>query len=331
MLNKIKKVLIKTKIYSLYKKKNGREQFDEAQRVIKDEFSYSLNSVPDSRDALYGKIRLRIHGFEKVLVKGDIPKQDGVTTLFPLTERLLNDYIDYPRIGDAVAETIGVVQSVIAANKYGGVDCSKLQAELDGFIKRNGLSEVKPRMITIHRVEKEEQPINIATKYDSFVRTRHSIREYTGEIVDEQVIREIVTTALICPSACNRQPCKVYYSPNPEKIRDLFPDKSVTKDVFNLLVVTVNKSFYNVRELFQPWLDGGIFVESLIMAIHSRGLGACLFQYVKTNSNYQKLKDRVGIPDNEDILCCVGFGYLKDEYPIIETHRKDVSEMLVQY
>jgi len=331
MLNKLKRILIKTKIYSLYKKKSGREQLEEASDIIKDEFLYSLNSVPDSKDALYGKIRLRIHGFEKVLVKGGIPKQESVITLFPLTERLITDYKEYPRFGDAVVETIGIARSVIAANKMGGCDCSRLEQELAQFINRNDLSQANPRMINVHIVEGDERPSNIASQYDSFVRDRHSVREYTSKVVDEHIIKEIVATALFCPSACNRQPCKVYYSMDPERIRDLFPDKSVTKDVYNLMVITVNKSFYNVKELFQPWLDGGIFVESLIMAIHSRGMGACLFQYVKTNPNYQKMKECVGIPDNEDILCCVGFGQLKEAYPVIETHRKDVSEMIIQY
>jgi len=331
MLNTIKKILIKSKVYTIFMKKSGREQSDSIKSLLDSEFDYAMNVVPDSGDALYGKIRLRVHGFEKNLVKGFVPKLDSLSTLFPMTERLLNDYPEYPRSGDAIVETIGIAKSVIAANIIGGRDCRKQNSELEQFIKRNHLETISPRIINIHKVSEIGRPQDVSEQYDEFVRNRHSVREFTPEIVDEATLKEIVTTALICPSACNRQPCSVYYSDNPESVRDLLPDKSVTKDVFNLLFVTVNKSFYNVKELFQPWIDGGIFVESLIMALHSRGFGTCPFQYVKTNPNYQKLKDRIKIQANEDIVCCVGFGYLKDGYNIIETHRKEVEEMMMKF
>ena len=119
MFTIIKKCLIKTKIYTLYKKWTGRKQLEESSKLLIEEFQFSLNADPDSRDALYGKIRLRIHGFEKSLVKGNIPKEESVVTLFPLTERLIRNYPEYPISGDAVVETIGIAQSVILAKQRG--------------------------------------------------------------------------------------------------------------------------------------------------------------------------------------------------------------------
>lgn len=331
MLKTIKGKLIKTKIYAYYKKKNGKEQKAETASILEKEFDYAMNIMPESMDALCGRIRLRIHGFEKVLVQGGIPSQEGLGTLYPLVEKLLNMYPKYPRSGDVIVETIGIAKSVILANGNAGIDCEESNKELAHFIKQNQLEDVSPREIRIVNVCNDDRPNDISNLYEEIVKSRHSIRKFEPKLVDEKDLQEIIRIAAICPSACNRQPCKVYYTNDPESIRKLFPDKGVTKDVFNLLFITVNKSFYNVKELFQPWIDGGIFVESLIMAIHARGYGTCPFQYVKSNPNYQELKDRLGIPSNEDVVCCVGMGYLKDTYNIIETHRKDVSEIMVRF
>lgn len=298
---------------------------------IEDEYKYSSNFVPESKDALYGKIRLIIHNIEKNIVKGNIPKKDGVFSLISFTEKLIKKYPDYPKSGDAVIETIGIVRTVINTGKISNEDYILLENELNRFILENNLENVTPQIINIQNIKDKDKPTNISVQYDDIVKSRHSIRNYTTDIVEEKLLKDIVRIALICPSACNRQPCKVYYTKEPEKIREFFPDKWVTKDVYNLLIVTVNKSFYSIGELYQPWIDGGIFIESLIMAIHSRGLGACLFQYLKSNNNYTKFKETVNIPENEDIVCCVGLGYLLDDYCIIETHRKKVDEMMVEY
>lgn len=332
MPHKMEETQGQTVPHSVYKQIQDPQKLKTLSAFLEEELRFSRDSVPDSKDAIYANIRLSIHLLEKLMVKGAIPRnQARLLTLFSLTERLINDYPDYLKLNDAIVETIGIAQSVILFSKNGGVDCSKLESELALFIERNHLEHVIPRAISIHKAAEADRPVNVSSQYDAFIRKRHSVREYTPRIIDEKTLEEIVQTALLCPSECNMQPCKVYYSDDFEKIRKLMSDKMVMKDVYNLLVITVNKGFYAAGDLFQSWIDGGIFAESLIMAIHSRGLGACLFQCLKISPHYQKLKDSIGIPQNEDIVCCVGLGYLKDEYNIIETHRSTVSEMMVKF
>lgn len=327
----VKIFLIKTNAYHIYESYRFKKHYSRAESIAQKEFLFSFNAVPNSKDSVYAKIRLRIHGIEKQLVKGDSPKIETVLMLFEQTERLLKEYPEYSRSGDAVKETIGIALSVIEEKKAKGVECSKLENILKDFINRNNLQNTAPRIIKIQTIKSDNRPKDYSVKYDSFVRERHSVRELSPQKIDLQSLKEIVETALICPSAANRQPCKVYYPKESEKIRELLPDKYVSKDVYNFLIVTINKSFYSSAELFSPWIDGGIFINSLVMAIHSRGLGSCLFQYLKTNPNYQSFKETVGIPENEDIICCVGLGYPKNEYNIIETHRKDIDEILIEF
>ena len=42
------------------------------------------------------------------------------------------------------------------------------------------------------------------------------------------------------------------------------------------------------------------------------------------------MKNRIGIPENEDIVAFIGYGYLKDTYPVISSHRKEIEEVLME-
>lgn len=133
-----------------------------------------------------------------------------------------------------------------------------------------------------------------------------------------------------CPSSCNRQPWLVYYSENKD-LGIYKPDPAVSKDIHNFLIVTVNNSLFSQNELFQSWINGGIFLNSIIMAIHARGMGACLFQEIKNSEHCKKIKRLADIPESQDIVALIGFGYLLDNYKIIDTHRKRVEDVLVKY
>lgn len=294
--------------------------------VLQEELLYSVDELPETDlDKLAYAIRIRIHGFEKGLVKGLYHEINAKTiqSFLSKTQTLINTYPDYPKDGDLIVETIGLLLGILEAFP----DREDIRDILDDFVKNNGLQNVKARVVRINK-------INGGHKWDSFddfISNRYSIRNYKQEKVPVDLIRNIVETAMKCPSACNRQPCKVYYTDDFEKIKDLRPDPVISKDIYNFLIVTVNKSLFSNREVLQAWINGGIFLESLILAIHSKGLGACLFQQLKHTSNYKKLKDLANIPDKEDIVAVVGFGYIDDDCPVVETHRKDVEDILVRF
>ena len=294
--------------------------------VLEEEMTHSVDKLSKTDfDSLAHAIRIQIHGFEKGLVKGlyhDV-NVETIKSFLKKTQVLIDTYPEYPKDGDLIVETIGMIHGILEIFP----DREDIKRILNDFIEKNKLHNVVPRVIRIENINGYSQ----WNSYDDFVSQRHSVRNYKKEKVEDSLIRDIVKIAVKCPSACNRQPCKVYYTNNFEKIKDLRPDPVISKDIYNFLIVTVNKSMFSLREVLQPWINGGIFIESLILAIHSKGLGACLFQQLKHTNNYEKLKITADIPDNEDIVAVIGFGYIDDNCPVVETHRKDVSEILVEF
>ena len=55
--------------------------------------------------------------------------------------------------------------------------------------------------------------------YHAFVSSRHSVRRFKDKIIPREAINDIVRDALYCPSICNRQPFKVYFSENPDTVK----------------------------------------------------------------------------------------------------------------
>jgi nitroreductase len=73
-------------------------------------------------------------------------------------------------------------------------------------------------------------------------------------------------------------------------------------------------------------LDVGMYVQTLMLALWSRGIGACA--QASLRSHPILVREILGIPENEQILCGLSFGYEDDSVPVNRTRqpRADLSE-----
>lgn len=55
--------------------------------------------------------------------------------------------------------------------------------------------------------------------FEKLINTRQSCRDFNDVPLEKEKVLEIVTSALLAPSACNSQPWKVYAITSPEKVR----------------------------------------------------------------------------------------------------------------
>lgn len=170
---------------------------------------------------------------------------------------------------------------------------------------------------------------------DYFIRTRHSIRSYEQTTVDEDTWYKILLLASKAPSACNRQPVKVYWTSVLEtvnKVNELIPgNQGFENQVPNWAIVAVDREMFGVGEPLQWYVNGGIFLSYLVGALHAYKLGSCIFQIPATHKNTVELRQLAGIPDNEAVVAAVGFGVPKKENKFLEAARRPVSEILVRF
>ena len=185
----------------------------------------------------------------------------------------------------------------------------------------------------VDRIPKDEIFAHSDFDFGAFVRSRHSVRRFKDKILSREVIHDIVRDALYCPSACNRQPFKVYFSENPDTVKRIVKsivDSFVSPYVHDALIVTCDRSLLLPHEMDdQEYLNGGIFLAYLVMSIHAHGLGSCLFQFLRGNSRQDMIRKEFGISPSEVISAFVGIGEPEDEVLCACAQRRPVEEVAV--
>lgn len=168
-----------------------------------------------------------------------------------------------------------------------------------------------------------------------FITTRHSFRDYIRKPVESAIVQQVIEMAAHAPSACNRQPSKVYFSNNPEmvhKIDALIPGNKGFEDVIpNWFIVTTDRNMFGTSEPFQWYVNGGIYLAYLTEALYAFGLGSCIFQIPPIHINVSELRKLASIPNNEAIIAAVGFGYPKSPNKYLAATRRPMSEVLKQF
>lgn len=165
-----------------------------------------------------------------------------------------------------------------------------------------------------------------------FIRSRHSIRSFEKDPLRYNDIRKAVEIANLAPSACNRQPSYVYFCNKIEKVRKI--DEIITGssgfkgEVPNYIVVTTDRAYFSYVEQYQWYINGGIYLAYLSLALHSLGIGHCIMQWKAFYETENELKKLLSISDTEAIIAIVGCGHYRDETPCLMAQRKGIEDTL---
>lgn len=181
-------------------------------------------------------------------------------------------------------------------------------------------------------LSREELEAGKTFDFAGFIATRHSVRMFEQTALDEQIVAQAVEMANQAPSACNRQPSNVYFS-NQRSIVDQI-DQLITGshgfkgETPNYLVLTADRAKFMREEQFQWYINGGIYLAYLTLALHSLGVGCCIMQWKAFYRTEKQLKQVLGISDQEAIVAIIGCGYFADETKCICAQRKRANEVL---
>ena len=168
--------------------------------------------------------------------------------------------------------------------------------------------------------------------FSNFIKTKHSMRKGAFEPITEEEINYVINIAKYAPSACNRQPCKIYFSTSIEKnkaISTLVPgNKSFQEDVPYYTILTADRKSFSAGESMQWYLNAGIFASYFTLALHSKNIGSCIFQFPAFYKTEKSIRKICKIDKAEVITCIIGMGKYPETFKIIEAFRKPNSEIL---
>lgn len=161
-----------------------------------------------------------------------------------------------------------------------------------------------------------------------FFSTRHSIRDFSDRPIPRETLLQATQLALTCPSACNRQPFKVYVLEGKRR------EESGYENIYHAdkyLVVTGEINAFTTEE-YGDWLvSATIFATYLALALHALGIGSCVMKKeLHFGSKYNEmLKKTCHIPRNEKIVLEIAAGYYKDEFSVACSNRKPARDVMV--
>lgn len=150
-----------------------------------------------------------------------------------------------------------------------------------------------------------------------FFAQRSSVRSFDPEKpVSPEAIAHAVTVALHSPSVCNRASGRAHFYQERaaiDPLLDLQQGNRGLTGIRNLAVVTVELSmFAGVKELTQPWIDGGLFLMNLVWGFQSQGIGSCLLNWSMPDAASRELRKVAAIAESELIVCMLAFGYAQE-------------------
>lgn len=189
-----------------------------------------------------------------------------------------------------------------------------------------------PTPITITKTQ-----IESTIAFDDFKKLcvmRRSARNFDSTKVPRELIEQAISLAQLSPSACNRQPCKVYTIENGDLKKKLLSYQNGNAGFGHLapiiFVVTSNSNhFFGAIERNQPYVDGGLFSMSLLLALQTQGIVSCCLNWCVTPSADSAIHALLSIPNSERIIMFIAAGFPVDTTTVPKSHRKATSSALV--
>ena len=165
--------------------------------------------------------------------------------------------------------------------------------------------------------------------FENFTAMRFSIRDFSNEPIDRNLIFKALKIAEKTPSACNRQPWGVHVFFDKSKLMEILEFQSGARQfkdsITCALLVTSNYYSFFGGEYHQPFVNGGLYAMTLIYALHSLGLGTIPlnmgFSYSKLNKIYKICNLRPG----EIPVILIGVGHLPIELNVALSERFDYT------
>lgn len=251
-----------------------------------------------------------------------------VTSLLETWEAAGNSIHDHIYIG--AINSLRSYQLQITKN---GLDSEgKISGFVDNFLSKRAnvpCHGKTPIEITKHQIE-------LSISYDQFktlCELRRSFRVFSEQAVSPDLIRHAVELAQLSPSACNRQPCKVYAIQDKALQKQLLEHQNGNAGFGHLapllLVLTADSThFFGAIERNQPYVDGGLFAMSLQYALQVQGAVSCCLNWCVTPKTDQKVHQLLNIAESERIIMFMVVGFPAEETKVPKSHRKPIESVL---
>jgi nitroreductase len=181
-------------------------------------------------------------------------------------------------------------------------------------------------------ITKEEYFKHSYSSFIDFSSSRHSLRNYSGSVEIGQ-IEKAVKLAQNAPSACNRQPSRVYIIQNKNLLKQILAIQTGNRGFGHLadkfIILTAELGGYlSLRERNDVYINGGIYAMNLLYALHYYQIGACTLNWCSMPDQDIELRKICDIKPSENILLMIACGRVPDKFQLTVSHRNSYKNIL---
>ncbi len=167
--------------------------------------------------------------------------------------------------------------------------------------------------------------------YKDFILDRHSMRHFSCESVEIDRVKSAIKLAQHTPSACNRQGWRCIIVSKRETIVETLKyqngNRGFGQEFDKLLLVTADLRCFNQdRETFQAYIDGGMYAESILNALHFEHIASVPLSASLSKDQETKVRKILGLHDAEVLILFVGIGNYPDVCQTTRSERKPLMD-----
>lgn len=169
--------------------------------------------------------------------------------------------------------------------------------------------------------------------YDSIVTERRSVRNFRPDLIPASIIVEAIRIANYSPSVCNRQSWAVSLVQNPKKVRQMLDlqngNKGFDETIGNIIIVLADvRGFLDEYEIFEPFVDAGIFSGALVNVLNAHNIGSCCLNLCVSHHKAMNIASALELEPGLFPVMMIACGYVADDCQVAMSSRLDPSIFL---
>lgn len=146
------------------------------------------------------------------------------------------------------------------------------------------------------------------------IQTRRSVRNFTAQVIDQNILADIIDIARWAPNSCCRQSVFFYVTENQGQIKKciaITPGATCFSNIIPCFIcVCGDIRFYPLIDKNLLYIDGALAAENLLLAAHAYGIGGTILnwrQHMRSEERY--LKEILNIEPFHTVVFNIALGY----------------------
>ena len=170
--------------------------------------------------------------------------------------------------------------------------------------------------------------------YKELVETRHSIRHFSDKPVELERVENAVKLAQYTPSACNRQGWKTYIVNDKAILREVLKNQNGNRGFgqeFDKLLVVVGdlRCFNRDREVFQVYIDGGMYAMRVLDSLYYERIASVPLSASLMKEQEENVRELLKLDPAEVLIMFIGIGNYPDECQTTRSERKPAEYTVI--